>query len=222
MKKVILGLLMVGVLVSGFMVSGAMAVDYSKFPPPAGAKEGLAYSPRNFTATLWTGTSTFEWFPSNRLILSGGNTANYVTAEVERVTVFSNVDNRPARIYIPQYNNMHYNYPTLEVVGVTFKPTTESFRVEFIDSDTASSGEASGRLGASTTVQTISFARTPKSISVVNHDTTTILKIDIGNMVTFEVDPAIGSEKEIKDANINSIDIYTTTGTASFSVEVLN
>lgn len=118
----------IGLLVG--LIGSAWGISYDSLPPAnSAAGPGIRYSPKHFTATIFS-PITYEAMPSNKIILSGGNVANYTTAECSRVVVFRN--NQPALVCDPTMYRFNYKAPTLEVVGINFNPT-DSFRVEFID-----------------------------------------------------------------------------------------
>lgn len=130
--------------------SVAMAWSPQDIPAPNSSGAGYAYSPRNFSVALQS-TSSWETFPTSKLVLSGGNTATYTTAECDRVVVFSTVEGVSAAIYTPSTNQFLYSYPTLEVKNAIFHPG-DFIRVGFIESTMPV-------IGVPQTVSTYSYSR---------------------------------------------------------------
>lgn len=213
------GLFLIGVLV---FVTCAWAVNYGGFPPPVSSGGGIAYSPEHFTATVISPT-TFEAGPSNKLSLSGGNTANYVTAECLRITVFpvlttteaANGVTKTARIYDPTQNQFIYTAPTLEVKRVLFG-TQESFRVEFAESPIAAHSDVT-KVSVTTGAVSITFTQIPKFFEAVNYDATDVLYVQTEAGQTWEVAPSIGPARKFTGLNCQTIEVY---GSGNLTAEI--
>lgn len=176
MKKlaVLVGMLMVGTM--------AMAANYGDYAPFQSGTGKIEYSPRNFTVVMEQ-KSTREAFSTNRLVLSGGVTSTYTTAECERVIVYRR--SGQTTYYDPTSFNFDYHYPTLEVTGATFN-VGDAFRVEFLSPNVATRNYAVTRTVQPTKETTVTLPSASQSIWIKNSSATYELWANIDGTATNE------------------------------------